>query len=115
MKKFMLITGLVALSLQLNTAEAGIFGRRWNRQYYPAYNSGYYTYAPSTAAAPATAAAPVPANGFRSYSYEPTPQPNPDQPAEFQQFNPAYGYPTQQPRNETGEPYHDAGFKVRGF
>lgn len=113
MKKLFIFATLAAAILPLDAAHAGIFGRRWNRQTYPAYQ-GYSGY---SAPASRTAAAPVPAtaNGYRSYSYEPMPQPDPNQPAEFQPSNPAYGYPTQQPRNETGEPYHDAGFKIRGF
>jgi len=115
MKKFIVAATLAASLFQLNAAQAGIFGRRSNRQTYSTYpsyqaNTGYYSPAPRTAAVPAPSA-----NDYRSYSYEPTPQPNPDQPAEFQQFDPAYGYPPQQPRNETGESYHDAGFKIRGF
>jgi len=113
MKKLVIIATLAVSLFQLNAAQAGIFGRRWNRQTYPAYQgySGYYAPAPRTAVAPA----PTTADAYRSYSYEPMAQPNPKQPAEFQQFNPAYGYSTQQPRNETGEPYHDAGLKIRGF
>jgi hypothetical protein len=112
MKKLLIVATLAAAIFQLNTAQAGIFGRRWNRQTYPAYQaySGYYAPAARTAAPPAPAYS---ANGYRSYSY--LPEPNPNEAAEFQPFNPAYGYPTQEPRNETGEPYHDAGFKIRGF
>jgi hypothetical protein len=105
MKKLILVVTLASLLVPMCSAQAGIFGRRWSRQTYPSYSYSYSQPAPQYAAAPA------PAAGYRSYSY----QPDPYQPAEFQQSNPAYGYPTQQPRNETGEPYHDAGFKVRGF
>jgi hypothetical protein len=105
MKKLILVATLAASLVPLCSAQAGIFGRRWSRQTYP--SSYYYSQpAPQYAGVPAN-----PAPAYRSYSY----QPDPYQPAEFQQSNPAYGYPTQQPRNETGEPYHDAGFKVRGF
>jgi hypothetical protein len=105
MKTFILVATLAASLVPLCSVQAGIFGRRGSRQTYPTYS--YSQPAPRYAAAPANPAA----AGYRSYSY----QPDPYQPAEFQQSNPAYGYPTQQPRNETGEPYHDAGFKVRGF
>jgi len=105
MKKLILVATLAASLVPLCSVQAGIFGRRWSRQTYPSYS--YSQPAPQYATVPANPAS----AGYRSYSY----QPDPYQPAEFQQSNPAYGYPTQQPRNETGEPYHDAGFKVRGF
>jgi hypothetical protein len=108
MKKLILLATLATSLVPYASVNAGIFGRRWSRQAYPTYS--YSQPAPQYAAAPTNQPA-----GYRSYSYQPEPLPNPDQPAEFQQFNPAYGYPTQQPRNETGEAYHDAGFKVRGF
>src|SRR4051794_2762516 len=111
MQKFVVLSG-IAVSIWLgNAAEAGIFGRRWSRPTYSNSNapSNYYFSAPaSRPAAPASTA--NAGTGYRSYSR----QPNPNEPAEFQQGNPAYGYPTQQYRNETGEPFHDAGANIRG-
>src|SRR5262249_23702190 len=99
MKKLTLIAAIFTSLLPLASANAGILGRRWFRQSYPASSYAYPQPAPQYAAVPTNSPA-----GYRSYSYQPEPQPNPNEPAEFQQSNPAYGYPTQQPRNETGEP-----------
>jgi len=112
MNKVITVVALAASVIYCGAAQAGIFGRRAGRTtsgnyyYYPAQPYANYPSGTNAAYAP-----PAPVNGYRSNSY----QPDPNVPAEFQEFNPAYGYPTQQQRNETGEPYHDAGFKIRGF
>jgi hypothetical protein len=117
MKKLILSALIASVLLPIGSAEARIFGRRWFRPQ-PATPYMQYSYPRYSQATSGMATSD---NGYRAYSYQPQAgqtmpyDPDPNVPGEYQQSSPAYGYPTQQYRNETGEPYHDAGFKVRGF
>ena len=105
MKKFIVCSGLLFATVFATSAEAGIFGRRRVAASRPVvYAPAYSTANTQTASAASNAE-------YRSFSYAPSPE----EPATARPSAPEYGYPTQQRRNETGEPYHDAGFKVRGF
>jgi hypothetical protein len=94
-KKLIIITVVLAATFAAGTAQAGIFGRRYNRG--PAVQP-----APAVAAPIATTTAQTD-NGYRAFSYQPAPV----------SVAPAAGYAVRQTMTASG--FHDAGWKARGL
>jgi hypothetical protein len=93
MKKLIITTVVLAATLAVSTAQAGIFGWRNNRG--PAVQPAPVVVAPATVTTARTD------NGYRSFSYQPAP---------------VYAAPTYAARQPvTGGGFHDAGWKIRGF
>ena len=96
MKRLIITTVVLAATLAVSTAQAGIFGWRNNRG--PAVQPAAVVVAPATVTTARTD------NGYRSFSYQPTAP---------VYVAPTYGFQNRQPT--AGAAFHDAGWKIRGL
>jgi len=92
MRKLIILTVVLAMTLAAGTAQAGIFGRRIRG---PAIQPARVAVAPAPVARTE--------GGYRAFSYQPAPV----------YVAPTYRTAERQPA--VGSGFHDAGWKIRGF